>query len=45
MFASILVDRPLKQSFTYQVPDGMVVAVGQRVVVPIMFHELNGWQF
>lgn len=43
MFASILVDRPLKQSFTYQVPDGMVVAVGQRVVVPFGRQELTGY--
>ena len=43
MFASILVDRPLKQSFTYQVPDDMAVAAGVRVVVPFGSQELTGY--
>ena len=43
MFVSVLVDRPLKQSFTYSVPEGMQVSVGMRVIVPFGRQELVGY--
>ena len=43
MFACVLVDRPLKQEFTYLVPEGMEVSVGKRVIVPFGRQELTGY--
>ncbi len=43
MFLSVLLDRPLKQSFTYALPEGMEVVVGMRVVVPFGRQEITGY--
>ncbi|MFA6776496.1 MAG: primosomal protein N' [Sphaerochaetaceae bacterium] len=43
MYASVLLDRPLKRSFIYEIPEGMDVAVGMRVRVMFSHRELTGY--
>jgi len=43
MFATVLLDRPLKQGFTYAVPEDMNVSVGIRVKVDFAHKKLIGY--
>lgn len=44
-FVEVLLDLPLDQSFTYQIPEGMEekACVGHRVVVPFARREMTGY--
>lgn len=43
MLVEVLVDLPLKQRFTYAVPEGKAVSVGCRVIVPFGHRKLTGY--
>lgn len=42
-FASIALPVPLRRAFTYAVPDGLVIEVGQRVAVPFGSRKVAGF--
>lgn len=43
MYATVLLDRPLKQGFLYAIADDQTVEVGMRVRVPFSHTELTGY--
>ncbi|MHC1693025.1 MAG: primosomal protein N' [Sphaerochaetaceae bacterium] len=43
MYAQVVVNTPLRQQFTYSIPEGLAVDVGMRAVVPFGHREMTAY--
>ena len=43
MYAHVVVNTPLKQRFTYEIPEGLDVRVGMRAIVPFGHREMTAY--